>query len=269
MIKRTWSRIALLAAFLAFLILMIYKPTYSTDEIAQGCWSVIATRIAGSVIFAVLLVEFGFPVVAKPKWQSLAVLLPAWAIVINNLPILALLSGAAWVERTDLIWLFALQSLCVGLFEELVFRGVFFLELLRRKRASTKQIFFVTVLSSAAFGLIHLANLLEGAGIVPTLMQVGYSFLIGGMCSIVLLKTGDLIQCILLHSVYNFCGGLLPTLGKGEWWDTPTIVITVILAVAVSVWMLWTLLHVKPEQTDRFFEKKGKEESEDEHVQDQ
>ena len=265
MTRGKWSRAITLLAFLAFLILMVWKPTFSADEIAQKLWEAIAFRVAGSVIFALLIYEFEYRVFAIPKWKHLLILIPAWAVVINNLPILALIWETATVDRMDLIWLFALQSLCIGLFEELVFRGVLFVALLEKRRASTKQIFWVTVVSSALFGLIHLANLLEGAGIVPTLMQVGYSFLIGAMCSIVLLKTGDLLQCILLHSVYNFCGGLLPTLGSGDWWDTPTIIITAVLAVAVSGWMLYILLHVKPKDTDRFYgKKKG---NDDEYVE--
>lgn len=265
MTRSKWSRGLTLIAFLAFLLLMLYKPTFSSDETAQKLWEAISFRVAGSVIFLLLIYEFEYRVLAKPKWKHLLVLIPAWAVVINNLPILALILGTATVDRADLIWLFALQSLCIGMFEELVFRGVIFIALLERKRESKKQIFWMTVISSAVFGLIHLANLLEGAGIIPTLLQVGYSFLIGGMCSIVLLKTGDLIQCVLLHSVYNFCGGLLPTLGSGKWWDTPTVIITAALAVVVSAWMLYVLLRVDEKEVNRFF--KAKKEHDNDHIQ--
>ena len=266
MMKSKWSRALTLGAFLAFLILMVWKPVYSEDETAQLLWEMIASRVAGSVIFLLLLYEFRYSVLQRPRWGHLAILLPAWAVVINNLPILALASGMATVDRMDLIGVFALQSFCVGAFEELAFRGVLFLALLQSRRSSIKQIFWVTVISSAVFGLIHLANLAEGAGFGATVMQVGYSFLIGAMCSIVLLKTGNLIHCVLLHSVYNFCGMLLPTLGIGDWWDTPTVIITVVLAVAVSLWMLYTLLCITPKETDKFYSKiKGDTET-DEHV---
>ena len=126
------------------------------------------------------------------------------------------------------------------------------------------------LISSALFGLIHLANLLEGAGVVETLMQVGYSFLIGGMCSIVLLKTRNILPCILLHTIFDFCGSLIPTLGSGEIWNPPTILFTAVLAVAVSVWMIYLLCGVKPEETDCFYLKKSTErENEYEHSEDQ
>jgi len=101
-----------------------------------------------------------------------------------------------------------------------------------------------------------LVNLLEGAGFGATVLQVGYSFLIGGMCSIVLLKTGNLLYCILLHGIYDFGGGLIPTLGSGELWDTPTVVLTVILSVIVIVWMLLLLWRVTPEDADKFYQKR-------------
>lgn len=127
--------------------------------------------------------------------------------------------------------------------------------LLEKKRSATKEIFWTTIAGSAIFGAVHLLNLLGGAGIGPTVMQVGYSFLIGGMCSVVLLKTRNVWLCALLHGIYDFCGFLLPTLGGGTWWDTPTIIITVILAVATAIYMIFALLRITPESLDPLFNK--------------
>ena len=71
------------------------------------------------------------------------------------------------------------------------------------------------------------------------ILQIGYSFLIGAMCSVVLLKTRNIWLCVLLHAVYDFSGTLVPTLGAGTWWDTPTVIFTVILAVATTVYLVW------------------------------
>ena len=141
------------------------------------------------------------------------------------------------------------------MFEEFAFRGTLFLALLQKHRKTRAQVIRVTVLSAALFGLVHFANLLEGAGIVPTLMQVGYSFLIGGMCSIVLLRTGNLFYCVLIHGVYDL-GGRLLLLGGGNQWDRTTVVITVILSVLVTAWMIWMLLCTTTADADRFFKKK-------------
>ena len=100
-----------------------------------------------------------------------------------------------------------------------------------------------------------MVNLLMGASLGGVIQQIGYSFLIGAMCSVVLYKTANLWLCVLLHAVYDFCGGLVPALGEGIIWDTPTIIITVILAVVVTIYMVVLLFRIKPQELDRIYEK--------------
>lgn len=237
-----------------FLLYWVLDPTFSEDALTQRLLKSLISRMLGSAVFFCLLGYLRYRIWNKPRIGCLLILIPTFLVVVNNLPILALINREAQIDRWDLVALFALDSLLIGIFEELAFRGTLFLAILERHRSSTKQIFWVTVISSAAFGLIHFVNMAEGQGIVPTLMQVGYSFLIGAMCSIVLLKTGNIVFCILLHGVYDFCGMLLPTLGSGSWWDTPTVIFTAILAVAVSLFMLAVLCHITPDETDRLYE---------------
>ena len=252
-------RLISVVALIAFLAFWLLQPTFSTDEKEQLLWTSLATRLLGSIVFAALFIDLGYSAFGRFRLSHLALLIPCLAVVVNNLPILSLAWGDAVVERTDLIWLFALDCLLIGIFEELAFRGTLFLFILEKRRGSTKQIFWTTVIASALFGVIHLANLFEGAGVVATLLQVGYSFLIGGMCSIVLLKTGNLLYCILLHAVYDFCGGLLPTLGGGTWWDMPTVIFTAILAVGVCIYLLCVLLRMPAKEADALFLKKENE----------
>lgn len=259
-------RAAVLLGIAAFGVLWYLDPTYSADPTADLLWKSTLTRVLGSVVFFALPMFLHFHPWGKPAKGSWTVLLPCFLVVLNNFPIIALLNGEASVERMDLLPLFALESLFIGVFEELAFRGTLFLAILEKRRSNTKQIFLTALISSALFGLVHLANLLEGAGVGVTVMQVGYSFLIGGMCSIVLLKTGNLIFCILLHAVFDFGGNLISMLGSGRIWNIPTIIITAVLAVAVTAWMLYVLCHVKAEETDRFYE--PKKEIEHEHVED-
>ena len=96
-------------------------------------------------------------------------------------------------------------------------------------------------------------------------MQVGYSFLIGGMCTIVLLKTGNLIYSILLHAVYDLGGNLLQ-IGGGARWDTVTVILTVLIGLVVSAVMIAVLLKIDPMETEKFYKmKEGK--ISDEHDQ--
>ncbi len=246
-------RVTLLLGVVAFGLVWYFEPTYAQDEALQALFEGMVFRLLGSVVFLSLCLYFRYRLFHLPPRSSWKVWLPCVAVVVNNLPILALARGEARLERWDLLPLFVADVLLIGIFEEIAFRGTLFLAILEKRRDSRKRIFLTTVVSSAVFGLLHLANLLDGAGVGTTLMQVGYSFLIGGMCSIVLLKTGNLLIPILLHSVFDFCGKLVPTLGSGRIWNLPTIVITAVLAVVVAAWEILVLLHVKPEETEKFY----------------
>lgn len=238
-----------------FLAYTIWDPVFSADETMQMLLKSVFSRILGTAVFLPVLFYLRIRIFARPTLACLSAFLPALAVAVNNFPILSAAWGDAYLLRSDLVWLYAIDTLMIGVFEEIAFRGVLFPLLLENHRGTTRQIFGVTVAASAVFGLVHLVNLFEGAGIGPTLLQVGYSFLIGGMCSIVLLKSGNLFLCILLHAVYDFCGGLYPALGAGEWWDKPTVIFTAALGVAVFVWMMRLLLHISPEEADRFYRK--------------
>lgn len=244
------------ACALAMVFFEYFPLSFGTDdEVLAGIIKMIVTRGLGAVMFVVLLAYLGYRI-HKPTslGRSLLFCLPPLAVVVNNLPILALATGAAYlVQPVSYVLLFALQCLMIGAFEEAAFRGVVMLIMLERRRASTRQIFWVVASSSAIFGGIHLLNLLAGAGLWPTLQQVGYSFLIGGMCAAVTLRTRCVWLAVLLHGIFDFCGFLLPTLGEGSWWDVPTIIFTVLLAVAVTVYIVVSLMRLRPEDVEPIF----------------
>lgn len=263
--KRTTSgkrdrilRICAAAAAVLFVVYTVVDPKLSADDTTQNLLRSTLSRVLGSAVFLFVLLYQRNRLFAKPTAACLPAFLPALAVVVNNFPILSAAGGDAYLIRPELVPLFALDAWMIGVFEEIAFRGVLFPLLLENRRGTTRQIFRTTVAVSAVFGLVHLVNLIEGAGIGPTLLQVGYSFLIGGMCSIVLLKSGNLLLCILLHAVYDFCGGLYPALGAGSWWDTPTVIWTAVLGTAVFVWMMRILMHIKPEEADRLYRKEEK-----------
>lgn len=264
--KAKISRAAVLLGIAAFGVVWYLDPVYSADEKLQLLIKSTVMRGLGSVIFLALTVFLGFRICHKPARGWWMAVLPSLAVVVNNLPIIALADGSARVENTDLLPLFLIECFLIGLFEELAFRGTLFLAILEKRRATTRQIFLTSFLSSALFGLVHLANLLEGAGVGATILQVGYSFLIGGMCTIVLLKTGNILFCILLHAIFDVGGGLLYTVGSGSQWNLPTVIITAVLGVAVTVWMIRLLLRVRPEETEKFYP--IKETKNDEHNED-
>lgn len=243
-VSRRACLILICAALPVLLWLEIQRPELSEDPVLSPLISMTLTRILGAVVFLALLLHEGFRVMnplQAPFWKSLLFAVPPLLVVVNNLPILSLAVGDAYLIHKApayLIW-FSLECLAIGLFEEFAFRGVILLSFAEKRRTTRKGLFWSLILSSAVFGGVHLLNVFMGAGIGGVILQIGYSFLIGAMCSVVLFKTRNIWLCVLLHAVYDFCGNLLPTLGGGTWWDTPTVIFTAVLAVSTTAYLVW------------------------------
>ena len=260
--KRVWLIILLSIPSMALLYLELFPINRFEDPIMSQMVQIILTRLMGSIVFIPLCIYMGYNVLGLTKnkrWTYLLYTLVPLAVVVNNFPIIGVLSGAAYVTEPDwYIPIFALESLMIGLFEEFAFRGVLFPYILENRRQSSSSIFKATVISSAAFGAVHILNLFAGGGLGGVVLQVGYSFLIGGMCAIVLLYTRCIWICVALHAIYDFCGFMIPTLGTGVIWDPITVAITTILGIFALVFMLLWLRKITPERVEEIYTKNKK-----------
>lgn len=258
-IRIDFSDIALIALLL-FVVAYEAIGIHITDNLTlRPVSDMIVTRFAAGIFFLIIVIRKKYKIygIRRPSpLKRIISILPCLVLVINNMPVLSMLKGDAYITHSaGYVLVFALQCIAVGFFEEIAFRGLFFLMLLQKKELSRSKVFMTLVLTSIAFGMYHLFNLFEGAGLGAVIMQVGYSSLIGAMCAMVLLRTGNIFICIFLHAVYDFCGCLVPTLGGGSWWDTPTVVFTVILSVTVFIYMLIMFLHYDIMEIREFFDK--------------
>ena len=205
-------------------------------------------RALAAAIMLFLYVQLGFSDAPRQRQGAAAWLsaLPALLVALNNAPVIALATGSAVVTaQGTAVFVFALQCLFVAAFEELAFRAIMFPLLLQRFGTGVRARFSAVLLSSALFGMTHLLNLFSGAAVGATVLQVGYSFLIGCMLAVVLMRTGSIALCTFLHAVYNFGGTVVPTLGHGAFvdlWNFPTVVITVVLAVFALVFYAFAAL---------------------------
>ena len=257
--------VVLIAAFRVFFAdtlaeSALMRSLISDDDYRPAILNTLVMDALGSVVFVCMTIYMGYRVwgIKKPWMRSLLFGLPALAVAVNNAPIIGLATGNAYItDPAGGVLIMLAYCLAIGKFEEFAFRGLFFMMILEDRRKSTKQIFWTTAISSAVFGLVHLVNLAVGAGPGATLLQVGYSFLIGGMCAIVLLKTGSIWYCVLLHTVYDI-GGTILYVGGGVRWDAVTVTITAVLGVAVAVFMTVALMRIKPEDVAFLFPEKQK-----------
>lgn len=247
---------------IAIIILGIYEIVglqrlgIQLDEITEQLVGMTLTRGLGGIVFFVLVWYLEYSVLnplRKPFLRSLVFCIPAFAVVINNLHIYTLITGVEKVTAGgDMIALLALECFCVGLFEEMAFRGVVFLGILEKRRRRVLDIVIAIIISSVIFGIVHSLNFFYmSPGAV--IQQIGYSFLIGAMCSVVLVRTKNIWICVVLHAIFNFGGALVPTLGKGFVWDTPTIIVTVIIAVFTTVYMTALLIKTPIAELDAIY----------------
>ena len=141
----------------------------------------VITRLVGSVAIACLLPTLGYKVFNKPSGFAVLSVLPCFAAVICNPPLIGLISGDAEIIYGEgyRFLLFAAECLATGIFEELLFRAILFPAILEKRRQTSVKIFLSVIVSSAIFALVHLLNLFAGAGFGSVAMQIGYSFLIG------------------------------------------------------------------------------------------
>lgn len=176
--------------------------------------------------------------------------IPCFLVAIVNFPFSALITRNATIERADLIPLFALLCICIGLSEELLFRGIVH-GFIKRKLANKKNGYLLSVLiSSAVFGLWHLTNLAYGAGVGTTFLQVGYSFLIGAMLAVTYDKTNNIWLCASIHALFDFGGMIVDYLGSGNVHDLVFWILTAVFGVVCAVHIIINAFNLNKRKND-------------------
>ena len=256
-----------LLLFLCYYTLELGVPQ-GLDEKTAAVYDLAYTRLLSGLIFTCLFLYLGYPLLSlrhRKGWGACVALLASAVVAVNNFPIVSLVTGDMQIDAPPLrIALFSAACLGIGLFEEFAFRGIVFptlcnrlLPILQKRRAASIRPHRLPVetvtavlsifLTSAVFGLLHVLNLFSGGSPVAVLMQIGYSFLIGGMCAIVLLYTRSLVFPVLIHAVYDFGGLMDAHIATGTRWDPLTVTLTAVFGVTAAVILFLLLLRVKPE----------------------
>lgn len=212
-------------------------------------------RAAGFGLAVLLALDLGLDIFGfAGRGRGFLLALPFVAVAVNNAPLVGFATGKVTVEASAASYvLFAVNCLFVGLFEEIMFRGLILPLVLRKLPRTRKGIFWSVILSSALFGAIHAVNFFSSA-LLPVVLQIGYSFLVGAMCAMVLLLTRNIFACALLHGGFNFCGLLADELGTGQVWNAVNITLTAVVGVfaaAYGVYILYKRVHT--DTADKLF----------------
>jgi len=126
-----------------------------------------------------------------------AIVIPAGNMVLNFM-------GIDFVapDPLHLIVAFLQPFIGTGLIEEVLFRGLMLLVLLKAAEQSKKGIMNAVIVSSVIFGLAHFLNLLE-ADIIRVGTQVVFATGMGVFFSAIYLRTKTLWIPIILHGFFN------------------------------------------------------------------
>ncbi|MDY6023703.1 MAG: CPBP family intramembrane glutamic endopeptidase [Candidatus Borkfalkiaceae bacterium] len=222
-------------------------------------------RLLLTVAAIVLSLKYGFykPFVGSAKPCAYLLLLPALLVILNNFPIIGFFgSGEKMNSDGFRIALYFIYCFSVAAFEETVFRGIVFplTYIALKNRKVKKTLFWSAAFSSAVFGAAHIFNLFAGAGIGSVILQIGYSFLIGGLCAVSLVVCKNLYVPVVFHFIYD-CGGFFFDekigVATGIRWDNITLIVTAVLGVIVTVYMAILAFTRKNEEAEVLFSYKA------------
>ena len=133
---------------------------------------------------------YGFQKVKDPK--RYLYFLPLVLIVSVNF-----WNGVHIQNSSEEIIFHILTMLNIGFIEEIIFRGFLF-RLMEKDNVKA-----AIIVSSISFGIGHIVNLLNGAELVPTLLQIGYAASVGYLFVVIFYRSGSIWPCILTHSLNN------------------------------------------------------------------
>ena len=128
----------------------------------------------------------------KLSLNSILLLLPV--IVFSLIPVFNGLN----VKNYNYVFVFIGICLLIGINEELIFRGIIISVLKHRGKKAA------IIISSVIFGLFHLVNLIYGAEILDTIVQVIFAFGFGLVMACIRYESGLILPQILVHALWDF-----------------------------------------------------------------
>lgn len=133
------------------------------------------------------------------------------------------------INNTVLEIIYHIINMClIGFLEELVFRGFLF------KMMSKDNVRSAIIVSSLTFGIGHIINLLNGASLVPTLIQVIYATAVGYLFVLIFYKSKSLWPPIITHVIVN-ATSIFGIENNLSMYITPLILIVISVSYALYI----------------------------------
>lgn len=161
----------------------------------------------------------------KPKeYVRFMYFIPLFIIIFLNF-----ISGIQINNTVIEIIFFMLSMLLIGFIEEIIFRGFLF------KMMEKDNLKVAMIVSSLTFGIGHIVNLLNGSELIPTLIQIIYSVIVGYLFVLIFHKSKSLLPCIITHSLIN-------ALSIFQVSSPITNYISPMLLIVISLWYIFVIL---------------------------
>jgi len=150
------------------------------------------------------------------------------------IPLIMIISVNLWnginIENTpsDIIF-YIISMIGVGFLEEIIFRGFLF------KMMEKDNIKTAIIVSSVTFGIGHIINLLNGADVLPTLMQIMYATAGGYLFVTIFYKSKSLWPCIITHILVNSLSTFNATENIISIWIVPIFLTIVSILYAMYI----------------------------------
>ena len=148
------------------------------------------------------------------------------------LPLIAVSTVNFWHGMTlrEGAALYLISMVWVAILEELIFRGLLFRAMGKDGRTAA------VIVSSITFGVGHIVNLLLGAELLSTALQLVEATALGFCFTAIFMVTGSLLPCILSHAFIN-CTSFF-ALDPTPTGRIVTCVIVTVVAVSYGAWLL-------------------------------
>ena len=235
---------------LCFIFFDLRPVTILEDALANKLLCGALSRIGISLLFGWLLFNYGgrrLMIFKRDFPRMLLWSLPCFMVALVNFPYSAIITGEASIARGDLMGLYIAYILSVAILEEFLFRGSLLILLMDLLRNSRHKPLFTTLIGAGVFALFHLTNILFGADPLYTLLQCSYTFLIGAMLMVTIIKTKNIWLCILIHALFDFGGLLIIHIGLGNPWDLVFWILTIVSGVLCAGHIIYSLIKLEKE----------------------
>ncbi|MBP5343199.1 CPBP family intramembrane metalloprotease [bacterium] len=237
--------IFLVIAAAATIIFELPGVVLTADETKNILLKELFSRIilAAFVIFLVVYGRFNSLKIERNNLgKHLLFIIPCLLVALANFPFSALISGSAVIERVDLIYILVINCVLIAIIEDFFFQGILRSVIDDYFKNTSHRIFISILVTAIVFALSHLLNLLSGAAIGATLLQVGYTFLIGAMFSTIKTKTNNIYLIVVLHSIFDIGGTIVTKLGNGVFQDKIFWILTISFGIIAGIYILVNII---------------------------